>query len=95
MEEKEGLKLKIKICMRVSLAGVIVMVVSLLLELVLIRFFGTAAWAKKLVKIFGILAMVSPFVILVPLFFRVNYQSRLIMLQREKRQKKETEDRQK
>ncbi len=82
MEERENLQAKIKVCMKITVAFIILLVVSVAAELVIIQFFGAAGWAKKIVRMLGFFAIASPFGITIPLFFRVNYQSKLLMLDR-------------
>lgn len=82
MDEKEILRQKIKLVMRITTVFVIVMIVSILAELVLVWIGNEALWCKNLMKLLSFLALVSPFGVMIPLFFRVNYQSKLIMLQK-------------
>ncbi len=86
MEEKEGLMLKIRLCMRITWIFAVVLAASVAAELLIIRFAPDASWAKKTVDLLGILAVASPFGILAPLFFRVNYQNRLLLLERKEKE---------
>lgn len=85
LDEKETLRRKIKLVMRITTAFVIVMVVSILAELVLVWIGNDALWCKSLMKLLGFLALISPLGVMIPLFFRVNYQSKLIMLQKKEK----------
>ncbi len=89
LEEKKDLKQAVKICTGISIAFVVVLAVSAAGQLLLVRLFESTEllWVKKMMQLFCAFMLASPFGIVIPLFFRVNFQNKLIML--EKKEKEE------
>lgn len=85
MEKINITKKQIKLCNIISLAGVVLAVVLYGLEVICIQYFKGQGWAQTVVRlcIYALYAM--PFVIVVPLFFKVNLKGKLYQLEKQEK----------
>ncbi len=83
MSEQDKRLHQIKMCDKILTGFVIALIVSLAAEWLLVSIVQDALWVRQLLKLLGAIVLICPFGIMIPLFFRVNFKSRLIMLQRE------------
>lgn len=72
-----SLEKQVRLCSVISIIAVIVTVILFGAEYVVAEFWKDAAWAKNVVKVCVYALFVMPFVIVIPLFVRVNLKGKL------------------
>ena len=76
-ERITSLENQIRLCNSISIVAVVVTAVLFGAEYVVAEFFKDAAWAQSVIKGCIYVLYVMPFVIVVPLFVRVNLKGKL------------------
>ena len=75
---------EIKLCTVISRAAAILLVLLFLTEFITAKFFGGAGWAKPVIRFCVYLLYGMPFLVMIPLFFRVNLKGKLYRLKNQK-----------
>lgn len=74
-----ALKKKIKICNMVTVGSLILIAVCMIAELIVSNVVADKEAARQIINNIGYFCYVLPFCAMIPLFFRVNFKSKLIM----------------
>lgn len=85
LEKIEVTKKQIRICNVISLAGVILTILLCGLEFISVQYFKGQGWVPSIIRLCIHALYVMPFVIVVPLFFRVNLRGKLYRLKKQEK----------
>ena len=75
----EELKKKIKVCNIITVTALILIVVCVVAEYLVAQFMKDKAAAVTIVNNIAYFCYILPFVVMVPLFFRVNLKNKLLI----------------
>lgn len=78
------LKKKIKLCNIVSVASLILIAICMIAELIVGYAVSQEQLARKIINGIGYFCYLLPFAVLIPMFFKVNLKSKLIVKIKEK-----------
>lgn len=73
---------QIRICNIISVTAIVVTLLLVGAEYVTARFFADAQWAHNMIKMCIYTLYIMPFVIVVPMFFKVNLRNKLYQLKK-------------
>lgn len=89
VEQKiKALEQQIHLCSIISIVALVITVLLLAVEFVAAQFGGNADWVRNVIKACIYILYVMPFVVVIPLFFRVNLKGKLYQMK--KQEKNET-----
>lgn len=77
MEVIEGLRKKIKLCNIISIIGIILIIVCMISEYAVSKLVADKEAAFTIINNIAYFCYVLPFVVMVPLFFKVNLKNKL------------------
>lgn len=84
MDRIEILKKRIKMCNIITVTALFLIVVCIVAEFLIAQFMKDKAAAVDIVNGIAYFCYVLPFAVMIPLFFRVNFKSKLIMEMKKK-----------